>query len=399
MLRRESPAFRYWLLVGLVLHVVVGVVLQRSRGALRHTVDAPQPAPSEIELSLEDGPLASTSAEGSAPGDRDDGTRPSSASPSTPQLSTGAASPDERAVRESVAPVIPRVASAARPASPGGSERLASARPLPSVPATPGEAAEPSEPAGAGSAASPTEAVTPRPLSLDELGVGAFNPFLGDELARSGNAPAARGTAGAAAASGRKLEQSIGTALARRDQRIGLGPEGPVVSAVETLVMQSSTAPNSEATLFVRTDANGKVVHTELRVASSDGPEWERIARELARTLGDKRMRVPSGSGGVSFLLQVTSKEQLPSGAAPGLEISVLGATLKRGRGDNPTKISILEPKITTQKVPLLNDPLQREVDALVVSLVPFALFADPVDIGAPARRVVRAHLRDLTVH
>jgi hypothetical protein len=394
MARRESPAFRHWLLVGLVLHAVMGVVLHGSRGALRHSVDAPRSTPAELELSLEDGPLASTHAAGSAPRvSAPVGVAPSSAS--TPPTAAGAIA--QRAARESVASVAPHGASAARSAVPGG-ERLASTT-TPSLPAAAGEAFEPSEPAGSSREVSPSESAPPRPLSLDELGVGAFNPFLGDDLTKPGAGVEERGAEGAAAASGRKLEQSIETALARRDQQLGLGPEGPVVAAVETLVMQSTTAPNSEATLFVRTDAEGKVVHTELRVASSDGPEWERIARELARTLGDKRMRVPRGSHGVSFQLKVTSKEQLPSGAAPGLEINVLGATLKRGRGDNATKISILEPKITTQKVPLLHDPLQREVDALVVSLAPFALRGDPVDIGAPARRVVRAHLRDLTVH
>jgi hypothetical protein len=386
MPRRESPAFRYWLLVGLVLHVVTGVVLQRSRGALRHAADAPRSMASEIELSLEEGPLASTSVPGAARTGSDGDT------------GSAAASSDERAAREALS--APHVARTARRESAGDGAHLAAAS-APSRSAAPTEATEATEaaePAGSGGEVSATEAVTPRPLSLDELGVGAFNPFVGDELAKPG-ASGRRGAESAAAASARKLEQSIETALARRDQRIGLGPEGPVVSAVETLVMQSTTAPNGEATLFVRTDADGKVVHTEVRVASSDGPEWERIARDLARALGDKRMRVPPGSRGVSFQLKVTSKEQLPSGAAPGLEINVLGATLKRGRGDNSTKISILEPKITTQKVPLPNDPLGREVEAVVVSLSPFALRGDPVDIGAPARRVVHAHLRDLTVH
>lgn len=396
---KESPAFRYWLLVGLVLHVVMGVLLQRPRGAPRHSGAAP-PSLSEIELTLEDGPLASTR-DGSATSgsERRSDTNVASAVLGEAAVPSDAADQAERSVRDSAA-VSARSAVSAGSRGVADGARLASARAAASVaPGTPSSrATEPSATAGSAGDAASVDPVTAPRLSLDELGVGAFNPFLGDELAKPG-APTARGAEGAAVASARKLEQSIETALARRDQRIGLGPEGPAVRAVEALVMQSSTAPSSDATLFVRTDAEGNVVHTEVLAASSDGPEWERIARELARALAGKRMRVPSGSRGVSFRLLVASKEQLPSGAAPGLEINVLGATLKRGRGDNATKISILEPKITTQKVPLPHDPLEREVEAVVVSLVPFALRGDPVDIGAPARRVVRAHLRDLTVH
>jgi hypothetical protein len=348
----------------------------------------------------------------SMPGMSTPGMSASGSSAVDPTSSVASPSVSEPSAVPSSVPEAPRVASSRREEA--LSEPIASASlPPPTSPAAsaapsaPGDSSEPA--AGIGSEASPETAdttdtadtartVKPRPLSLDELGVGTVNPFIGDEIAKPGGA-GGRGREGSVAASARKLEQSIETALARRDQRIGLGPEGPVVAAVETLVMQSTTTPDSDATLFVRTDAEGKVVHAEVRVASSDGPEWERIARELVRSLGDKRMRVPAGSSGVSFQLQVTSREQLPSGASPGLEISVLGATLKRGRGDRPTKIAILEPKIGTQKVPLPHDPMGREVDAIVVSLVPFALFGDPVDIAAPARRVVRAHLRDLTVH
>ena len=63
--------------------------------------------------------------------------------------------------------------------------------------------------------------VTPRPLSLDELGVGAFNPFVGDDLAKPG-APAGSGAERAAAASGRKLEQSIETLSKGFKRRVGL---------------------------------------------------------------------------------------------------------------------------------------------------------------------------------
>ena len=383
MSRSESPTFRYWLLLGLGLHVAVGLVIEP---APRSGVAAP-PQLRAIDLYLEEEAAAPASpglehsgVEGS--GVEGSGARPPAADDSTPAQPP---SPPERLAR-----VSRDAALAAR-----GSQRAPSAQSSPGAPASSGAPA-----AAAGGEPPPEVRVTPPPpsLSLDALGVGTYTPFLGAVLAAPAQR-AAHGAQGAAVEAGRRLENSIETALAKRDQRIGLGPEGAAVAAVETLVMQGSTAPNGNATLFVRTDADGKVVHVEVREASGDGPEWERIARELVRALGAARTRVPPGSRGVSFQLRVASREQLPSGAAPGLEIGLFGLTLKRGRGDNATRIGILEPKITTQKVPLPHDPLQREVDALVVSLVPFMLRGDPVDIAAPARRVVRAHLGELTVH
>jgi hypothetical protein len=74
------------------------------------------------------------------------------------------------------------VARTARRESAGDGAHLAAAS-APSRSAAPTEATEATEaaePAGSGGEVSATEAVTPRPLSLDELGVGAFNPFVGD---------------------------------------------------------------------------------------------------------------------------------------------------------------------------------------------------------------------------
>ena len=384
MSKAESPALRYWLLAGIALHVALGLVIDAARGVAVPVVVARRTT-STIDLYLQDAASTAPTSDALARDTHAGDERTGDALP--PLAHDEPAKPARRVTGHAPGP-----AAAARLASSTRLEHDGTAAPGSERGSAPPESLAPS--------VEPDATVTPRSpsLSLDALGVGTFNPFVGDELAAPERARDGAG-ATAAALSGRRVEQSIETALAKRDQRIGLGPEGPVVKEVEQLVMQGSTAPDGDATLFVRTDADGKVIYVEVREASADGPEWERIARELVRALGDQRMRAPAGSRGVSFQVRVTSREQLPSGASPGLEINVLGMTLKHGRGERPTKISILEPHIGTMKVPIPNDPAGREVEALVISLVPFALFGDPVDIGAPARRVVRAHLTDLTVH
>jgi hypothetical protein len=191
--RASSPAFRYWLLVGLVLHVGAGLVLQRSRAAGPRPVSVPPPLAHDLELYLEEAPPAGVDA-------------------------------DEPAQVETIEPAL-----AAAPRDPAGSRRASVARNNPRLDERVASAAAPAhrEPsASTGGEAASSGAAPRHPLTLDELGVGARNPFVGDEPARAGAKPAGREAEGTAARSARKLEQSIETALARRDQRIGLGPEG-----------------------------------------------------------------------------------------------------------------------------------------------------------------------------
>ena len=215
-------------------------------------------------------------------------------------------------------------------------------------------------------------------LSLDQLGVGGKNPFLGSPA----DLPTKRQLLN------QRLRQSLRAELARHDQTRGLGPEGPAVTAVTEIVMASATAPNTTALLRVRTDGAGRVTFVEVLDADRDGDEWQRIAERLRQALASRKLRVPARSNGVSFQLRVTSRVQLPSGADPGLAIDLFGIPVKKGEGDRSAKISVLSPTIVQVPVPGGDG---ATMPALTLALI--GASGDLADIGAVARRLVTAYL------
>lgn len=257
-------------------------------------------------------------------------------------------------------------------------------------------AAEPgADEAGDGAGATDSHRASPHAeaprLSLDALGVGAgHNPFLGPSSSPSSSTPQALG---------RRIDHVLRSGLAEHDRELGLGPEGPAVALVTELVMQSESAPNTSALLGLRTDANGYTVHVEVREASGDTRAWEAVAAELQRKLAGQKLRVPAGSGGVSMELRVTSRNQLPSGADPGLAIELFGQEIKSGDGKRSTRLQLLTPKIAVQEVEAPYGDGRQKVKALTATLTIVALFGDPADIGAVARRVVHAHLVSMETH
>lgn len=258
-----------------------------------------------------------------------------------------------------------------------GSSREPSAfAPSVSVPASPG--GEPVGPEGSG----------PR-LSLRELGIGAGNnPFFGPDA----SAPS-RGQV-----LNQRLRHSLRSGLASHDQKMGLGPEGPAVAAVKSIVLASATTPNTSALLRLRTDADGRTVLVEVVEAANESDGWRRIAEELERALAGKRLRVVPGTGGVSMTLRVASRVQLPSGADPGLAVELFGQTIKEGGGDRSAKLKILTPEISVQEVELPNSGGVK-IPVVSASLTLIGAAGDLVDIGAVAQRIVTAYLVEMETH
>ena len=226
-------------------------------------------------------------------------------------------------------------------------------------------------------------------LSLRELGIGAeHNPFT--------LAPPSQPTQRQVL--NERLSHSLRGELAARDQKLGLGPEGPAVEAVKGIVLNSATMPNTSAVLRLRTDADGLTVHVEVVEASNASDGWRRIADELKRALAGKKLRVPPGTGGVSMVLRVASRVQLPSGADPGLAVELFGQTIKPGEGDKSTKIEILTPKIVLQEVEVpYTDGRTIPLAIPVFNIV--GVNGDIGDIGTVARRVVTAYLVAMETH
>jgi hypothetical protein len=225
-------------------------------------------------------------------------------------------------------------------------------------------------------------------LSLEDLGIGApYNRFLGPPPAQP-----LRNVLN------QRVQQMLKSGLAASDQAVGLGPEGPAVALVEKIVLDSATRPNTSALLLIRTDGSGITSHVEVLDAQNETHGWQQIAEELKRELAKRPLRVPNGSAGVTFQLRVTSRVQLPSGADPGLAVELFGQTVKEGDGDRSSKISVLSPKLVVTEFAV---PYSDGATIPILGFSPniLSIGGDLADIGAVARRVVRAHLVALETH
>jgi len=324
------------------------------------------------------------------------GEEPSPVESGVTETGAGQSEPSGPAARQPVARAVrPRRSAAAQ----GKASAAAGAEAADSSIETIGELEASGEEAALAAPAAAARA--DRSLSLDALGVGqGHNPFFAPSAQKAPHAifaPSARKLS--ARALGQRIDHVLRSGLAEHDRQLGLGPEGPVVAAVTDLVMQSTTAPNTDALLLVRTDGSGETVHVEVLEASGDRGAWNAVARSLAQALHGKKLRVPSGSGGVTMQLQVVSREQLPSGRDPGLAIDLLGQQIKAGAGPKSTRLQLLTPKIVLEQYQISSTDPHVKIPVIGLSLNIFGVQGDPVDIAAVARRVVHAHLVSMETH
>ncbi len=286
-----------------------------------------------------------------------------------------------------VAPVAPANATPS-PLGAARGERLAALRPA-REPSTSTEAS--------GTGAPPPDAATELPgatpdaesapsapgLTLEQLGIGDHNPFLGDPR-RLGERPRP----------GEGLRRSLSDAIVRSEQGHGLGPEGPVLKELEEQTRRSDAALNASAVLRVATNAAGQVVSVELLESTSDARPWRAVAARLEKALAGQRLRVPRGGRGVTMDLRVTSRVELPSGSDPGMGVDFLGIPLKKPGGEKSPRISILKIDPKGYKVRLPNGKVLELPSMPLQSLVEIAV--DPTDVVGKAQRMVRAHLERL---
>jgi hypothetical protein len=224
-------------------------------------------------------------------------------------------------------------------------------------------------------------------LSLDQLGIGK-NPFVA-ELA---NAPRERPRR-----SSQGLRRSIAESIVKRDQRVGLGAEGPILKQLESEIRQSHTTPNSKARFRASVDRQGNLVAFELLEATSDYRPWRELAARLLKSLRGTLLRVPKTGRGLSLDIAIDSRIQLPSGADPGLAVDVLGIPVKKGGGERSHKISILSVDPGGREMTIRGPGGQLIHLPEPPKIVIFGLGFDPVDIGAPAQRVVRSHVESVS--
>jgi hypothetical protein len=242
----------------------------------------------------------------------------------------------------------------------------------------------PAAEAGSSGAAEASPALPGVPqLSLDQLGIGANNPF-------HGLAPAPPSTLERAQA---RLQASLRQGSLDGERGSGLGPEGPVVSAAHRLVVSSEALLETSAVLQVQVDTAGRVTSVELLHAASQTGEWSRLSERLRKALAPLTLRLADAHGAGSRLkLRLATSLRLPSGAAPGLRTSLLGQTLTEAGGPGSASLSLSPgaPPPTVQPTDTTGQhrdfPMQLEVGVLKWQ-------GDVADAVAAARRVVEVSL------
>ncbi|MEO8183150.1 MAG: hypothetical protein ABI895_30330 [Deltaproteobacteria bacterium] len=223
-----------------------------------------------------------------------------------------------------------------------------------------------------------------RTLSLDQLGIGT-NPFLGvaiepltkEELANA------------------RLQAALHPPSLDRDRRRGSSPAGPVAAAARRLILADDGLLETSAVLNVRVDSAGHVTEVQVLEASSQVRVWQLLSARLATALEPVTLRAAGSKQGWGMKLRLASSVRLPSGAAPGMRIGVLGQQVAGSGGPGSTSLELSPTSKLDLKEPIdsigrhLDDPIRFEV-----MLLKFR--ADPTDIGAPARRVVEVAVLSL---
>lgn len=160
------------------------------------------------------------------------------------------------------------------------------------------------------------------------IGLGGPNPFL----ARGALPDAPQGGNGTSTRLGERplepksiaeaqaaVNKELGEKLADRSKK-GLGPEGPVINALEAATTGSSAPVRGEATFVAVIDGNGFV--TDVKIASSNGDRsgWEEAGRRALAALKGKKVPGAFNKGDrpvAELSIHVASDIRLPSGASP----------------------------------------------------------------------------------
>ncbi len=251
---------------------------------------------------------------------------------------------------------------------------------------------------------SPTSTAPARSLSLADLGVGK-NPFTGTRGEGTGNpAPSERtgngtanGTQAEAAAAKERVEASLRADARAREAQIGLGPDGPVRSALMDAMYASDAPVTSRVVFAVVADAQGKVLSVEAVSADRGLSAFQGMARLAREKLARSTLRLPSSAKGATLRVEVTSAWKLPSGHDPGTSVELFGKALTKGEGKASTKVTILGlPKVTCVAADDPKNDLRLPVCG--ISLPLFATDGDPANIGAKPRRIVATKVVESTI-
>jgi len=180
--------------------------------------------------------------------------------------------------------------------------------------------------------AAPVMLFAPPPTALGIAGSGP-NPFAGSAGSTGPAGPAgsaerpvpgsfhsAAPDAPTAAEMKRAVEKSMKDAMRAQDVAAGLGPEGPVLKALQDATYGGLAPEHGSATFLAVVDASGSVI--DLRLVASDGAEagWSDTRERAMKALKGKKLSL-RGGGGAELRIAVVSDVRLPSGNTPGAPV------------------------------------------------------------------------------
>jgi hypothetical protein len=228
-------------------------------------------------------------------------------------------------------------------------------------------------------------------LSLEALGVTPGAHLAWDLPTEAPSSPAERRQQ-KVRASEQRLARSMQQHTIEHDSKLGLGPQGPILRVLGREAVGSLAAAPSYAVVLAKIDDQGMLT-LHLLEANRDHEQWVEVTRRAQVALASTTLRPPAGSHGLELEIRLDVRNQLPSGADPGLGVDFLGIPIKRGKGDRSAKLKLFEPKLEVEQieVPSLSGDTVK-LPQVAIGIVPFGLEADPSDLGAKAQRMV--HVR-----
>lgn len=290
------------------------------------------------------------------------------------------------------------------PAAPSGSSASATSQPSSAAPRTTRDdgtrvtasglippVARPAQTEGPPSSAEDQQGESPGPVALvapraPDIGIGGPNPFLPRSAAAVEQAEAKR-----------TVDQALRDAGREKDRVLGLGPEGPVLTALADGTARSVAPVRGRAVFIATSNAAGEVVALELQDAEGGRPGWADAARIALANLRGKKLRVAPGTTRAVMKIEVVSAWKLPSGQDPGSDVSLFRIPLSKGEGKDSAKVSILDP-IPKVSVDYLELGPGVKIPIVSIQLDIFRATTDPSNLGAKPRRVIHSRLLDSTV-
>jgi hypothetical protein len=111
----------------------------------------------------------------------------------------------------------------------------------------------------------------------------------------------------------------LAEALEARDQKLGLGPAGAVLSAVHD-VGYSDIAPSIGVATFSITVLRSGAIDVQLTGSNGHAAEWAKVGEGIAAAIRRKPPRIASSRIGVRIGVEVVAEERWPNGNATRLD-------------------------------------------------------------------------------